>query len=257
MKINIKEEKQTSTDKHIIRALSDNLEIIVGMSIQSLSKIINVSISTISKFVKKAAFENYRSFQFFLQKTLDHRSRQDIYTKIAESKNREILTMKNHDFYAIEETSKMIDDHVLEQFFGYVQNSKVIWCIGHGNSYLAALDFSNSLNLTDFISFNTNDISGSINRIKMLKENDLVIFFSERFDNKEYEILIEEVLSKNKVKVAVLTSVDKAFISNKNIDVIINFYAFEKETRNILIRNTKVQQIFLNNFLISKLNQLK
>lgn len=257
MKINIKEEKLTSTDKHIINSLNNNLEVIVGMSIQSLAHEINVSNSTISKFVKKAGFENYRNFQFFLQKTLDHQFRQSVYTKIAESKNREILTMKNHDFYAIEETSKMINETDLEQFISIVNNSNLTWCVGHGSSYLAALDFSDSLNLTEKISFNTNDIFGSLNRIKLLKENDLVIFFSERFESKEFDELIENVLSKNKVKVVVFTATNKSLINNKNIDVVLNFYAFERETRNVLIRNVKVQQIFLNNFLISKLNKFK
>ncbi|WP_338983814.1 MurR/RpiR family transcriptional regulator [Spiroplasma endosymbiont of Othius punctulatus] len=255
MKINIKEERLTPTDKHIIRALNKELENIAGMPIESLGKEISVSISTISKFVKKAGFENYRKFQFFLQKSLDHKNNQEIYTKISESKNKEILTMKNHDFYAIEETSKLINNSDLNLAIKLINKSKVIWCLGHGNSYLAALDFSNSLNLTEKISFTTNDISGSINRIKMLKDSGLVIFFSERFNDKEYDSLIENVLSKNKVKVIVFTASNKVFINNKSVDVVINFYAFERETRNTLIRNVKVQQIFLNNFVISKLNK--
>lgn len=254
MKLYIQEMEKTQTDKYIEKYLDENLKNLIGMSIIELSKKMNIAVSTLSKFVRKAKFHNFREFQFFLSSELNERNERLELPKPSQKTESEILTIRNHDFYAIDKTSKLISASDLEKSINLIEKSNIVWCIGKGNSNLAALDFSNSLNLMGRISFSTNDIFGTINRIKLLGSNDCVIFFSERFNDEEYYKLIRNYLISRKVKVIVLTSMNKLAIKNNDgIDAIVNFFAFEKGERNNLVRNVKIQQIFLNNYLISRL----
>lgn len=257
MQIYIREEQKTQTDIYIEKYLRSNLNTSIGLSIKDLSHKMNVAASTLSKFVRKAQFNNFREFQFYLANSLQKEHEQHSLTKTFNQAQSEILTIRNHDFYALDKTSKLISDSDLDLSINIILNSKIIWCIGKGNSHLAALDFSNSLNLMGIISFHTNDIFGKINRINLSTSNDCVIFFSERFNDKEYLKLIQENLMIKKVKVIILTAANKMTIKNVGIDAIVNFFAFEKIERNNLIKNVKIQQIFLNNYLTIKLRKEK
>ncbi|ATZ18442.1 RpiR family transcriptional regulator [Williamsoniiplasma somnilux] len=235
-------------DKNLITAINKEPESFVNLSIVEFSKRINAANSTVSKFVRRLGFENYRDFQNYISKNFYVKEENHFYSSVKEE-TKDIITIKNYDFYAINETARKIDTKETLKFVKDILNSKKIWCIGMGNSYLAAKDLSTSLNGLGLVSFSTNDIFGQISRLKLLNKDDVLIFFSERFSQKEYFRLIN-MAEKLGTKIAIITAVNNFFVKTK-VDHIINFFAFPRSNRPDLVKNTKIQQIFVNNFITS------
>lgn len=245
-------DKISISDKEFIKRINGNPKIFLNISINELGNLIGASNSTVSKFVRRIGFRDYRSFQSYLTKT--YYLRNDTTMISIKDDGDKIISIKNYNFYILNETSRKMNLQEIERFSKFIIRARRIWCVGTGNSYLAARDFSDSLNLLDLVSFSTNDVYGNLPKFKSLIKDDIVIFFSELFAQSDYQRLLDLIKLKN-VKVCVITSVNEFFI-DKRADFLINFFAFPKQERPTLIKNSKIQQIFLNNYIISNLIEI-
>ncbi|AVN64371.1 MULTISPECIES: MurR/RpiR family transcriptional regulator [Mesoplasma] len=244
--------KLSISDKDFVKKINNNPEVYINLSINELGNLIGASNSTVSKFVRRIGFRDYRSFQSYLTKTFHLRNESTLFN--VKEDDKKIVSLKNYNFYVLNETTRKMNLHEIERFSKTLIQTRRIWCIGTGNSYLAARDFSDSLNLLDFVSFSTNDVYGNLPKFKALMKDDIVIFFSELFAQADYHKLLN-IIKSNSVKVCVITSINEFFI-DKRIDFLINFFAFPKMERPKLVKNSKIQQIFLNNYIITNLIEI-
>ncbi|ATZ17128.1 RpiR family transcriptional regulator [Williamsoniiplasma luminosum] len=252
--INDSNKKISRGDKIILDIVNKDPLNFIDISIVDFGKRTNSTTSTISKFVRHLGFENYKTFQHYISKSFYIMKESEL-TDPQLEETRDIITNKNYAFYAIDQTARIIDNPETQKLVDCIISSKKVWCIGMGNSFLAARDLSSSLNTQGIVSFATNDIFGEIRRLQQVTEEDLIIIISERLGQKEYEKLID-MASKRGVKIATITSINPFFINDK-VDYKISFFAFPRETRPDVVRNTKMQQIFVNNFIISSLIRKK
>lgn len=240
-------------DKRIIDLINKSPDEYINISITQFAQKTNTVESTISKFVRHLGFENYRVFQQHLIRELEI-SKENRFYNPKNDYEKDIIIQKNYEFYAINETTKLLKKCSIDPLVQTIIESKIIFCIGSGNSFVAAQDFSEHLNRIGLISFATSDIFGSLDRLGALKSQDMIIFFSERFENNEYFKLAKYCDERN-VKIVVITSRTNLTLTEDILKFVVNFYSHPQSHRPTQINNCKIQQIFVNNYLINELTK--
>lgn len=249
MLIDNSDDNLLETDRIIIQAINRNPESFLDIPIKMFANRANVAISTISKFVRRIGFKDYQSFQKHIAKSYALQKEND-FLRLMNFKQKDTLTLKKYIFLAISETVKKIDFLVLDQLANIIINARKIWIIGKGENFLAAKDLAHELNDLGMFAFSTNEISNKMQQFSILNQSDFLLFISEKYIEKSYQELNIK-LKKQKVKIGLITSLDKFFLDQK-VDFVINFFTFPKTyQQEIVSSNIKIQQFLINNILIN------
>lgn len=239
-------------DRLLLKRINENPDLFYDITIMEFAKRAKTSTSAISKFIRKLHFEGYRDFQ-------NHLTRQKI---SSESANRiflennaliikdQNLGIKNCDHYFLTKTINSLDYSNLMALVDQIEQAEKIWIFGHENSYLAALDLTNSLINLGKIAFATIDIDEIIWQSKYLTKRDLVIFISENWEMDNYYDLSRDLKSKN-IPTAAITGMNKFFAPTTNFAII--FYVPLRKKKKTYASSCKIQELFINNLLIEVL----
>lgn len=238
------------TDRLIIQKINQNPDIFINVPIVEFARNVNTAISTISKFVRRLGFKNYREFQNYLAKSYLFKKEKS-YANLIQNlkKDEDIENLKKFETYAIEETVKMIDQKLLKKITREICDAEKIWIISGEQNILQMQDLCNNLKIVGLNAFATPLPTLHLFELQNLTNRDVVIFMYDNYQSNVYSNLIK-TLKENDVTLMVITTLNKFFISD-DMDYILNYFAFPPDEVPKWIGNTKVQSFFLNNLLMT------
>lgn len=142
-RINSLKKSFTVLEKKVSEYIKKNSQKIVTMSIREFSKEISTGETTIIRFCKKIGFKGYNEFKISLISTLS-KEKQSINHKIdilgEESYNLAAESIYNNSFKVLSDTLSLIDNEVLDECIGLINEARHIEFIGIGYSNLTAQD---------------------------------------------------------------------------------------------------------------------
>lgn len=196
----------SSGELSILRFVYENMDDVLHMSIQELSKQVSYSTATILRFCKKLGFYGYAEFKYALRWEMQKPQENAL-------KHHEALTGKiimDNLYMDIEGTSKLIPNELLESVFHYLDSEdpiylwapggltsilidyleKLLFAIGRQNVYkiesskmgehiLRGLDKHHIL----FVISTTGDFSPTLRMAKLAKMNDMPIISITPYTN--------------------------------------------------------------------------
>lgn len=113
----------SSGELSILRYVYENMDDVLHMSIQELSKQVSYSTATILRFCKKLGFYGYAEFKYALRSEMQ--KPQTVVTKPQEVLTNKIIV--DNLYTDIEGTSKLISNEQLERFFHYLDSDDPIY----------------------------------------------------------------------------------------------------------------------------------
>ncbi|WP_033161439.1 MurR/RpiR family transcriptional regulator [[Mycoplasma] collis] len=227
------------TYKNIASVFLQNIRNIKSLPIKTVSKQAHCSQSSISFFVKKIGFNNYKEllfeldlsskfFSFNKQETnelTDENKILNYYKKIISNINFAFLQNKQH-------LIKIVD---------LIKKSKRIFIFGKGSNIEPIIIFSNYLIKNNFNTFYSYDLDVQKKWTEILKKDDVCIFLSFSGLTKEIIDIFNKIKNK-KIKTVIFSSnFDSPLIKNSDYYLLIkeNEDVFEKHT------NARISYIFL------------
>ncbi|ATZ16366.1 RpiR family transcriptional regulator [Entomoplasma freundtii] len=242
-------ENLVATDRLIIKKINQHPDAFINSSIVEFAKNVSTAVSTISKFVRRLGFTNYREFQNYLITSYlleREKNYSDFLFQI--KRDEEIENLKKIEFYAIEETIKLLDQRQLKNVAQRICEANKIWLIGSGQNFLQLQDLCNNLRIVGCNAFATSFPNNHAFEIMNLDSDDLVIFMADNYESNVYFNLVRK-LKENHVTLVMITALNKFFIND--MDFILNYFAFPLKSTPSLVGNTKVQSFFLNNLIMT------
>ena len=206
-----------STTEQIIVNYFLNKSEVQNLKITDLSEEIFVSTATISRFVNKVGFRNYKEFLYVLQNSLDE-------IKSLEGENKEVTQSLWHVhkdyFIKIYENVSKID---LNDIANKISRSKLIYTFGFGKAQ----------DMTEMLSLRLETIKPGIKNVSHLEhmlysvenglnyENLVIVFYQHNHFQKDVELLID--LCQKKFIPIIIISLS-ADLDTKNYASLYKFY---------------------------------
>lgn len=242
------------TDNLIIRQINQKPEMFLNISIATFSKNVNTAVSTISKFVRRLGFKNYRDFQNYLTQSylIAKDKKYDILTKNLDDS--EIKNSRNHAVFVLDETVKHWDNNKIEELVNDICKAQKIILVAYGGSYLSAVDLSKSLNSMGCYTLTTNNVKDDLNILRNLTQDDLVIFISEKWQHEDFYNLSRKLKELN-IKTVAITSTNKFFIND--ICYTINFCTLPTTQELNPLLTVRIQEFFVNSIIADKVSKIK
>ena len=184
----------SSGELSILRYVYENMDDVLHMSIQELSKQVSYSTATILRFCKKLGFYGCAEFKYALRSEMQ--KPQTVITKPQEALTNKIIM--DNLYTDIEGTSKLISNEQLERFFHYLDSDDPIYlwapgglfAIGRQNVYkiesskmgehiVRGLSKHHIL----FVISTTGDFAPTLRMAKLAKMNDIPIISITPYSN--------------------------------------------------------------------------
>lgn len=131
----------SSGELSILRYVYENMEEVVKMSIQELSKQVSYSTATILRFCKKLGFYGFAEFKYALRCEIQK-------PKLVLSKPQEPLrsrTIVDNLYTDIEGSSKLVPNELLERFYHYLDSEDPIYLWAPGGLTSILIDYFEKL----------------------------------------------------------------------------------------------------------------
>lgn len=213
----------TKSEKKVAEYALNNSNGILENSLQDLSKILDVSESTILRFCKKVGFPGFPMFKVsFAQNLAYEQSNHD--RKQTESDYAQVI--KNNIVERIENTYKLIDHESINKAISLISNARHVLSIGVGGSGIAATTCKERFTRIGKITDCATDAHRQSILASVLDERDVLIVFSISGNIRDI-ITTTEIARKNNVKIIVVTSYIKSEVS-KFADVLLQTAAKKK-----------------------------
>ncbi|AXI10542.1 SIS domain-containing protein [Oceanobacillus sp. 143] len=159
----------TGNDHKIIKYLIANKDTVIDKTIIDLSEEIQVSPASITRFCQKVDFDSFQQMKYSLVKN----------NRVDQNKTGESFEIIYHYYETIlKSTQQFITEEQTSRIVEQIINANDILFCGVGNSGLIANEFNSRIERMGISSRATTDPHGMLMKSALLKEDDLLICFS-------------------------------------------------------------------------------
>ncbi|MGZ9431573.1 MurR/RpiR family transcriptional regulator [Mycoplasma sp. CB776] len=233
-------EKLTSTEKSLINFALENPKEFYSSSIKQIALKTFISISLISKTVKKVGFNSLKDMQFYVFHNYLN-SNQTINTNENDQNVKILNKLFNYYRESIFQTAHLVNLEEVNLLVRDIIKSQKIYLFGAGSSFLSASELGinlqkiglNALPFKDFHSFLL--VSGQEKNEKIT-----IILFSKSCDTKEIKHIIK-VFQEQKIKFYLITA-NKT--TKEQYENVIIYHTLEQDKRLVSI-SSKINQQFI------------
>ncbi len=224
----------TKTDKQILEIINQNIDKITNLSIAELSQLAFCSKATISRFVRKFGYKDYK--EFIISVNYDYRK----YKETVEPENSTIVdTILNHEAFAINNLNIKNRDKTIDNTVNVLENADKIIIFGMGSSSLAAQELHYNLSKIGLNSYWSDSMDRVIPVIANIGKSDLLILISKSADNKYIDFVVNATY-KNNAKIILITSNDKHIFGDK-VDITFT-HTNAEQTLRVAALTSKISQ---------------
>lgn len=182
---NIIKEKYDSipkSQKPLADYFLENLDTIPFLNIYQIAEATQYSVASIVRFAQKLGFKGFSDFKSTIaQSYKENLKKQEIFhpLKLDKLKEHTLVAVANQDIKNINETLNLIDTKIFDQVVDLILNSKRVYTMGLGISFLLSQILAYQLNQVgiDAYFFRSNATS-FFDQILFLSKDDLLIGFS-------------------------------------------------------------------------------
>lgn len=184
--IDIMSNTLTTVESEIAEYISKHPQTIKELSMQELAQKAHVSLSAVSRFVKRLGYKGYREFlvDFTYQLAVSEQG-MFVDTEKEEFGNDIPLNLLNQDKVALSETHRLLDTKKINEAAKMLFHAEKILCYGIGASELVARDFILKLVRVHKLAYLIPDVDFGKVLIEQLSEKDVVFAVSYSGNKKE------------------------------------------------------------------------
>ncbi|UVD81871.1 MurR/RpiR family transcriptional regulator [Mycoplasma iguanae] len=240
--------KFSNVDLIIKRFIETKPKKFVNSSIKEIADMLFISVATITHFVKKAGFANFKDLKKYVIEKIDENTEKGLFDM-----NDKIENVNLFYVHSLEKTLELLDLAIIHQVTQKIMTSSKVITFGAGSSAWAALEMVNALNIVGINAVNArtlHDISLWID--EDYKKAQMIVIFSKSMNSKENNQIIK-LLDKHKIKVCLITA-NKKIHPSENVDVI--YFATLEQEKRIVPLSSKIAEMFILDIISLKLNSL-
>lgn len=206
----IKKNNLSDVEENILNFIN-SLELeTFNMTTSELAKRVFCSEASISRFIKKYNFSNYRYFVIYVNNKIEEfKIQQKSFLGI----EKELNPLKNIHNYAIENAVNSQNIDKIHEAAEIISKSKKIMCLGMGSSNKFANEFASNLTKAGLNVYHNTDFHALMPIIGLLNENDCAIIISNNLINHEIIFSIKEIKKQN-AKIITITSNSENLLIN-------------------------------------------
>ncbi|UUD35433.1 MurR/RpiR family transcriptional regulator [Mycoplasmopsis caviae] len=203
--------KFTNADNEIVNFINSYEGDNFNLSQKELAKITNTSEGSVSRFVKKLGFKNYRDFYGNMNNIIGEFSKNFINRDYIKSENASKDILLFHKFALDEMISRNFTPEIAE-ISNLIHISEKIYILALGSSQKSAMELNANLLKIGKSSFVCSDFYTFIPILGNLSPDDLLLTISDQFKNDDIIFGINVAKSYN-AKIAIITS--NPLVANK------------------------------------------
>ncbi|MBZ4195425.1 MurR/RpiR family transcriptional regulator [Mycoplasma tauri] len=243
----------TKSEKNILKFINSFEKNEFDLSIVELAKISKTSESSVSRFVKKYGYKDYRSFIAAINIKLSN------FTKMYpieydENNNLNPFTVIHSSYkFAIDNISTENVIYKCKKASKLINNSNKIFIYGSGSSQRISADLAANLIKLGMSVVSNPDFHIFFPCLANGNHNDLLIVFSNNLKSNESHFVIKNA-NKNNIKVIAITSAQENENKNNNLNVnlMINYEKIHNDSLLVPV-SSKVSQMLIGNMLFEAL----
>ncbi|QGZ97802.1 SIS domain-containing protein [Mycoplasma sp. NEAQ87857] len=213
-------------------------------TIRELAELVNVSVASITRFVKKYDFRNYHKFSIEINRRMQNFI--DVY-KINSKINNNIDVIIEANRYVLNtiNSEKMLN--LIQESAKLINHSNKIFVFGCGSSLRMSQNLaSNLLKIGKSVIF-ANDFHIFFPSLANGDSNDVLIVFSNYFSIPEVHFVINEATKKG-IKLILVANNSKNIQTNINVDVAILYELIETSSIDIPLAG-KMSQLIISDLI--------
>lgn len=237
--------KITKTEKKLIEYFKANIQIIPDYTIKQISKFSGISMSSITRFIKKIGYNNFRDFRVEVAKEISLKTK-NIPPKFEIGSEETVLEtakrLVSYNIRSLDHTVDILSYKEVELAAQLIGEANKIYFVGLGYSGIVALDTNYKfmrigINCVAFDSSHT-----MITMAPLLNKDDLLFVISD--SGETFDILqTVKIVKENKVPVVALTKNHRSQLV-KIADVAVQYYSEESDVQTGSV-TTKFSQFFM------------
>lgn len=230
----------TESDRKITKYLLANKVTIRDKTIIDLAEEIQVSPASITRFCKKIDFSTFQQMKYSLIGTSTENKKSD-HTFDTVYNYYQTIIKSTQQFFSEEQTARIVNL--------ILDSNKVLFC-GIGNSGLVAHEFNSRIYRMGITSESVTDAHDLLMKSSLLKENDLLVCFSNSGKTKPI-IDSAKIAKSNKATIMVVTNFEQTALTKLADEVVlISSYKYIDDAKFI---NSQLPGLFLLDLLTYKL----
>lgn len=237
--------KITKTEKKLIEYFKANIQIIPDYTIEQISKFSGISMSSITRFIKKIGYNNFRDFRVEVAKEISLKIK-NIPPKFEIGSEETVLEtakrLVSYNIRSLDHTVDILSCKEVELAAKLIGEANKIYFVGLGYSGIVALDTNYKfmrigINCVAFDSSHT-----MITMAPLLNKDDLLFVISD--SGETFDILqTVKIVKENKIPVVALTKNHRSQLV-KIADVAVQYYSEESDVQTGSV-TTKFSQFFM------------
>lgn len=237
--------KITDNEDHLINFINKEPEKFCNNTISNIAKQVNVSVSTITRLVKKLDFDNIKKMQLYV-----HQKNSQIESNyiISDSKSVDstLKNVKNYHLYSLNETFNTLNLVKITKLVEDINKRGRLMFYGVGSSYNVVKELAMNLEKIGHNILCNQDFHQQLLNLPNMTKKDQVILFSKNGETKEIQFLIEKA---NFFCVPVTLITSNKDVKNKNmLSNVITFVTHEQRHRVTAI-SSKIAQLLVSDFI--------
>ncbi len=196
------------TEKKVATLALDNASVVSEMTIKELSSATGVSTATISRFVKRMDYANYREFTMALAHlAVEDAPQISSFPELGEGDSLSTIASKtfHYTIHSLEATNEALSEHELARAVLKLIHAKSVTFFGLGGSSIAALDGFHKFLRTSLNVAYYPDYDIQLMQAAKLGKDDCAVVISHSGRNHE-TLKIAEELAQNGVTIIAITS---------------------------------------------------
>lgn len=195
----------TKNDKKIADYVLNHGQEVHDLTIEELAKACATSIASVSRFVKKIGYSNYREFLMDLPRISSTYG--DVFSEVDETDSVDVITEKtfNGAIHALQSTKKMLSQSNLAKASKMIRDSHHLGFFGLGGSSIVALDGYHKFLRTSLNTEYHPDYDIQLMQAVKMNQQDCAIVISHSGKNQQ-TMLIAKELHRRHVSLIVITS---------------------------------------------------
>ncbi|MBU3874788.1 MurR/RpiR family transcriptional regulator [Faecalicatena sp. AGMB00832] len=205
----------SKSEQKVAAYVLDNSDETMRLSIASLAKQVNVSEPTVVRFCRKLDFDGYQDFKIALAQGSNYTNEtlKIIHEEILESDSLKVISQKvvNSHILALQQTFSYMNYDNLEEFLRLLGRGGKVEFYGLGGSGTVAIDGENKFLRTGIDTRVCIDSHIQLMRTALLKENDLIVIFSNSGTTKHF-VNVMDIAKKNGTKTVLITSFKESLL---------------------------------------------
>ena len=205
----------SKSEQKVAAYVLDNSDETMRLSIASLAKQVNVSEPTVVRFCRKLDFDGYQDFKIALAQGSNYTNEtlKIIHEEILESDSLKEISQKvvNSHILALQQTFSYMNYDNLEEFLRLLGRGGKVEFYGLGGSGTVAIDGENKFLRTGIDTRVCIDSHIQLMRTALLKENDLIVIFSNSGTTKHF-VNVMDIAKKNGTKTVLITSFKESLL---------------------------------------------